>query len=308
MKIKIIFFGTPNFAADILKHLLDNGVPVVGVVTQPDRLKGRSLQLASPPVKALVLETTPHIPLFQPEKASQDPFIQQLAVLQADLFVVVAYGQILTQKLLDVPRLGCINVHASLLPKYRGAAPIHRCLMAGEQETGVVIQKMVKQLDAGDVIATSKVRIPPDMSFGELERSLNALAKPLLLSILRVYETGIPEALPQNHLHATYAPKIELTEGEVHWDKGARELHNLIRAFSPRPGAWCWVHIGKERKRLKILSSQCTSENGSPGQLLHNETVACAQGALQLITIQPEGKKAMRAADWLRNQRNISFI
>lgn len=305
MKIKIVFFGTPAFAAEILRYLLDHGVPVVGVVTQPDRPKGRSLQLTSSPVKSLALEK--HVPLFQPEKASQEPFLQELAELKADLFVVVAYGQILSQKLLDIPPLGCINVHASLLPKYRGAAPIHRCLMAGEKETGIAIQKMVKQLDAGDVIATSKVQIPPEMTFGELEQKLNDAAKPLLLSVIHEYEKRIPPAEPQNHSFATYASKIELNEGELHWKRSAEELHNLIRAFSPRPGAWCWIDVGGERKRLKILRSQCVSGKGNPGQLLQNEVVACGQGALKLIDVQPEGKKVMKAADWLRGQKNILF-
>jgi methionyl-tRNA formyltransferase len=299
LKNNIIFFGTPAFAAEILRYLLSHHVSVVGVVTQPDRPRGRTLQIAPSPVKEALLETSPKIPLFQPEKASEESFLHNLAALKADLFVVVAYGQILSQKLLDIPPLGCINVHASLLPKHRGAAPIQRCLMAGEKETGVAIQKMVRQLDAGDVIATTKIFIPSDMTFGDLETKLCEISNPLLLQVLQSYEKGIPPATPQNHDLATYASKIELEEGEIHWSKSAEEIHNRIRAFSPRPGAWCWQEPG--RKRVKILRSRIATGEGSPGALLtKNGVIACGHGAIELIEVQPEGKKPMSAGDWLR--------
>jgi methionyl-tRNA formyltransferase len=303
---RIVFFGTPEFAAEILHYLLEHGVSVAGVVTQPDRPKGRSLQLTPSPVKLLALES--HIPVLQPTKASEASSLEQLAAWQADLFVVVVYGQILSQKLLDIPRFGAINVHPSLLPQFRGAAPIQRSLMAGVSETGVSIQKIVRQLDAGDVLAVYKTAVPPDMIFGELERILLDAVKPLLLQVIRQFEKGVPPATPQNHELATYAHKFELEELEIDWKKPAQELHNLIRALSPRPGAWCWVFAGGERKRLKILRSQCLSETGAPGQLLPNETVTCGQGALRLLEVQPEGKKPMKASDWLRGQRNVSFI
>ncbi len=311
-QIKIVFFGTPFFASEILRFLLQHQMKVAAVVTQPDRPKGRSLQLSYSPVKTLVSELDPKIPVYQPEKASEEQFLKTLASLDADLYVVVAYGQILSQKLLDIPKLGCINVHASLLPKYRGAAPIHRCLMAGEKETGIAIQKMVRQLDAGDVIAVSKTAIGPEMNFGELERKLCDLAKPLLLSVLHSYETngkGIPHAVPQDHTLATYASKIELDEGLIDWRRPADDIHNLIRAFSPRPGAWCWIDSDGEKKRLKILSSACVDLSGNPGEILSLEgVVACGKGAIRLIAVQPEGKKAMNGADWLRGQkRQIKF-
>lgn len=304
MNLKIVFFGTPPFAADCLEYLLDHHIEIVAIVTQPDRPKGRSLQVTPSAVKSMILEKAPYIPIFQPEKASTPEFIEQMAAFKADLFVVVVYGQILAQKLLDIPPLGCINVHPSLLPKFRGAAPIQRAIMAGETETGVSIQKLVRQMDAGDVIDVTTFPIPPDMVFGELQAKLLDLAKPLLLHVIHKFEKGMPGAKPQNPDFVTFAPKIEIEEGEIHWDRSSQEIHNLIRAFSPRPGAWVWIHIQNEKKRLKILRSKIVEGQGSPGELLSQEPViACGQGALQLIEVQPEGKKAMKAADWMRGMQ-----
>ena len=176
---------------------------------------------------------------------------------------------------------------------------MQRCLMAGERETGIAIQKIVRQLDAGDVITSSKISIPPDMTCGELEAALCELTKPLLLQVLAAYDQGIPPASPQNHDQATYAPKIELEEGELDWTLPAETLHNKIRAFSPRPGAWCWQEKGK--KRIKILRSRLIDRQGHPGQLLAKEgIVACGTQALELVEVQPEGKPRMRGSDWLR--------
>ncbi len=305
--MKIVYFGTPHFAAEVLKDLLLHKIAISAVVTQPDRPKGRSLQLAPSPVKIVAEEAA--IPIFQPEKCSETSFLEQLIELKADLFVVVAFGQILPQKLLDIPPLGSINIHASLLPKYRGAAPIQRAIMGGETETGIAIQKMVRQLDAGDVVAVSKVPIPPDMTFGELEEKLIEAAKPLLRQVIREYTIRIPEAVPQNHAEATYASKIELAEGEVVWSRPAAELHNLIRAFSPKPGAWCWIYPpGGERKRLKILRSEVVDRQASPGEILSSDPIiGSARHSLKLLEVQPEGKKGMRGADWFRGQKNILF-
>lgn len=300
--LNIVFFGTPPFAAEILSFLLEQPIRIVAVVTQPDRPKGRSLQLTYSAVKALVLEKCPQIPLLQPEKASQETFLDTLRNLQADLYVVVAYGQILSQKLLDIPPLGCINVHASLLPKFRGAAPIQRALLTGEKETGVAIQKMVKQLDAGDVIQSAKIAIPLTLTYGELEKQLCQLSKPLLFSVLQAYEQGIPAATAQDPAQVTFAAKIEAEEGEIRWTKPALEIHHLVRAFSPRPGAWCWIWIGEEKKRLKILRSFPLPERkGDVGTFFAPEgIVSCGEGSLQLLEVQPEGKKAMPVADWVR--------
>ena len=306
--MNIIFFGTPHFAAAQLEFLLKEGIQPKAVVTQPDHPKGRSSKRTPSPVKQLLLETASTIPILQPEKAKDEDFLNALKELDADLYVVVAYGQILPQKLLNIPRFGCINVHASLLPKYRGAAPMQRALINGEKETGVAIQKMVLKMDAGDVIAISKTEIPQDMTCGELEERLIELSKPLLLKVIKDYEKRIPPATAQVHSGATYAPKIEMKDGLIDWGAKAEEIHNLIRALSPKSGAWCWIWCKNEKKRLKVFKSKISSKQGQPGDLLPGETVACSHGSIQLIEVQPEGKKKMAAVDWLRGQRNISFI
>ena len=295
---RIIFFGTPAFAAEVLLFLVENKVPIAAVVTQPDRPKGRSLVLTPSPVKLIAQNHLPEIPVFQPEKASDPQFLEHLKQLGADLYVVVAFGQILTQTLLDIPPLGCINVHASLLPKYRGAAPIHRCLLNGDTETGVSIQKMVRKLDAGDVIAESSIPISPDMNFGELEKALCELSKTLLLKVLDLYAKGIPPAVPQDPDQVSFAAKVEPEEGELNWSKSAQELHNLVRAFSPRPGAWCWVWLQGEKKRLKIFRTEVAQ---SPSK---DFTASCASGFLKILEVQPEGKPRMSASDWLRGLKS----
>jgi methionyl-tRNA formyltransferase len=302
--MRLIFFGTPWFAAEVLRYLVEQRIFFSAVVTQPDRPQGRNLELAPSAVKRLVQQLGMEAPVFQPEKASDPCFLQNLEQMQADLFVVVAYGQILSRRLLAIPRMGCINVHASLLPQYRGAAPIQRCLMNGDTKTGISIQKMVYQLDAGDVIAQDFCPVDLEMRFSDLERLLCELSKPLLLSVIRQYQAGeIPNARPQDEAQVTLAPKIAAEETLIQWDWDATRLHNLVRALSPRPGAWCWVDNGG-RKRLKILRANVSPLNGIPGDVLRFEKSLCViaahNGALQLTEVQPEGKKAMTAADWIR--------
>ncbi len=297
--MKLLFFGTPDFAAVLLSDLLSRHFEILTVVTQPDRPKGRSGLPTPSEVKELALQKG--LPVLQPEKSSDPNFLEELKKYPADLYVVIAFGQILPQKLLDLPPLGCINVHASLLPKYRGAAPMQRCLMDGVSKTGVSIQKMVKQLDAGDVIAETKIEVPLDMNLAKLKRSLIEASKPLLASVIHSFEKGIPPSHPQDPAKVTFAPKINPEECQIDWKKPALEIHNQVRALSPRPGAWCWVEIDGVKKRLKILS---TSPVSSQGNLLQFEPqkalIYCGSEAIALKEVQPEGKKAMAATDWLR--------
>ncbi|MCC6127733.1 MAG: methionyl-tRNA formyltransferase, partial [Chlamydiae bacterium] len=258
--MRIIFFGTPDFAAQQLSYLLEHRFDILAVVTQPDRPKGRSGALAPSEVKELALQKA--LPVLQPKKASDPNFLEELKKIQADLYVVVAFGQILPQKLLDLPRLGCINVHASLLPKYRGAAPMQRCLMHGVSETGVSIQKMVKQLDAGDVIAEKKIAVPLDMNLAKLKEALSEISEHLLASVILSCEKGIPPAHPPDPEKVTFAPKITTEERQIDWKGSALQIHNKVRALSPRPGAWCWTEQDGVKKRLKIISTRPIFETG----------------------------------------------
>lgn len=302
--MKIIFFGTSSFASKILVKLLQSTHQIVAIVTRPDRSKGRHLQYSFPPVKEVAQKLRPDIPLFQPEKASTPEFASQLQHFQADLFVVVAYGEIIKKNLLDIPKFGCINIHASLLPKFRGAAPIQRCLMAGEKETGITIIEMSPQMDAGDILAMESIPIPSQMNFGELESLLCELGGKLLFDVLEQFQQGTIVKIPQNHALATLAPKILPEEEWVDWNKPAEVLHHQIRALSPSPGASSTLLMDHVKKRLKIKKAEVVERSGAPGTILSfgNEgfIVACGEKALRLLEVQLEGKKTMDARDFIR--------
>jgi len=302
--MKVVFFGTPKFAADILEYLIDHDVDIVAVVTKPDRPKGRSGQPSSPPVKMVAQKKLSGIPIYQPDKVSIPEYYDLLASYDADLFVVVAYGEILKQPLLDIPKLDCINVHASLLPKFRGAAPIPRCLMAGEKKTGVTIMRMVKKMDAGNILATTEVPITEMMTAGELESLLCQVGAECLLQVIKDFEGGPLEGVPQDEVLATYAPKVEAEEGLLHWNASADSLHHLIRAFTPHPGAWCFVKVRHQKKRMKVQGSVVVSGQGQPGDILsygdEGFVVACGDEALRLTEVQLEGKRKVSAEEFCR--------
>lgn len=309
--MKIVFFGTPLFAAKVLSFLLEQQIAISAVITKPDKPKGRS---GTPQPTAVKQVAQAHnIPFYQPELVSDPSFAETLSSLHADLFVVVAYGEILKQHLLDMPRLGCINLHASLLPKYRGAAPIQRAIMEGEKVMGVSIMHMVKKMDAGDVIKTVETKVLPEEQFPEIEDRLCTIGSQALLQVIHAFEKGVPPQVPQDHTQATYAPKIELEECELLWSLPAQRLHNLVRAVTPQPGAWCWVKIRGEKKRLRILKTAVKNLSGSPGALLsygqQGLHIACGEQALSIIELQLEGKKRMSAIDFMRglSQNDITF-
>lgn len=303
--MKIVFFGTPHFAAKTLEFLVEKGMQVVGVVTRPDKPAGRSREPIPSPVKKVALEKLSHVPLFQPEKASDPQFYPPLQALRADLFVVVAYGEIIKQELLDMPPLGCINVHASLLPKYRGAAPIQWSLIQGEKETGVTIMHMVRKMDAGDMIQQVIVPITPEMNAEELHDLLQQVGQEALVEVINKLAKGAAPRVPQNEALVTYAPKIELEDCEIHWEWAAEKIHHLVRGVYPNPGAFAWVTVKGEKKRLKILKTRIVQGYSEvPGTFLQfNEEgiiVSCGQDAIRLIELQLEGKKAMMAAEFTR--------
>ena len=302
--MKIIFFGTSPFAAKILKFLLDHHKNIVAVVTRTDKPQGRSLKMGMPPVKELA-QQYPHIPILQPAKASTPEFAAQLQTYNADLFIVAAYGEILKQEILNIPKYGAINVHGSLLPKYRGAAPIQRCLMNGDPKTGITIIQMVLEMDAGDVLEKAEISITPEMTYGTLEEKLADISGPVLLKVLEKIQKGALHPTPQNSDEVTFSPKILPHETQIIFNLPASAVHNQIRALAPAPGAWCYVQVGSDQKRLKIKQSEiATGLQGYPGEnLVFNEKewiVGCATGALRLIEVQLEGKKSIPIQEFLR--------
>ncbi len=303
--MRVIFFGTSSFAAQVLSYLIDQNIDIVAIVTRIDKPKGRHLELGFTPVKDTAFKLCPDIPVLQPVKASTPEFAQVLQSYHADLFVVVAYGEIIKQNILDIPRKGCINIHASLLPKYRGAAPMQRCLMEGASETGISIIEMTLQMDAGDVLAMQSIPVPSDMTLGELEPKLCALGCDLSLRVIKEIDAGHVKKTPQDPTKVTLAPKITAPEEMIDWNKPAQTLHNLVRGLSPFPGAWCKVVLGNQEKRLKIKRSLVEpDQNGGPGKTLSYSkegwVVACGTGALRLLEVQLEGKKTLPVQEFIK--------
>ncbi|MCB1084697.1 MAG: methionyl-tRNA formyltransferase [Chlamydiia bacterium] len=258
--MNIIYFGTPQIAADVLKMLVDGGVNVLAVVTKPDKPRGRSGKLACSPVKEFALKFLPNIPLYQPEKASTPTFEGEMKKYGADLFVVFAYGEIMKQPLLDIPKEGAINLHASLLPKYRGAAPIQYALLDGAKETGVTVIEMVLKMDAGAILAQEKIPLHPEMNHAALEEALKDLGGETLLRVIKNYAYHKEHKVPQNPDEATYVQKITPQMAEIDWSQSANTIHNQVRAFSPLPGAWTTVEVQGVSKRLKIFYVLPTQE------------------------------------------------
>jgi len=299
--MRIVFFGTPQFAANVLDYLCNNGVEVSAVVSKPDKPKGRSKKLVATPVK--VVAEKRHLPLYQPEKVSSDEYVSILRQYNADLFVVVAYGEIIKQSLLDVPRLACINIHASLLPKYRGAAPIQRAIIDGEQETGITIMHMVKKMDAGDVIKTRKVSIGLNDTYGDIEKRLCEVGSELILEVIGDFDQGCDKRISQDENLVTFAPKIELEDCEINWKRSSEEIHNLVRGVNPHPGAWCFVVVKGEKKRLKIFRTEIVNDDAlSAGDFRIERktgvTIGCGEGALKVESLQLEGKRVMTGKEF----------
>ncbi len=307
--MKLIFFGTSAFAAYVLNDLLLSHHEIIAVVTKPDTPQGRSRKLTPPPVKQMLLDKESEIPLFQPEKASTAEFAETLRSFHPDLFVVVAYGEILKENILSVPKKASINIHTSLLPKYRGAAPIRRALMAGENESGVTIIEMALKMDAGKMLAQEKISIDDEMNFGELAQKMQVSACSLVKHVIKDYSKGTISGEEQNLELVSFAPKLKPEEFEIDWHQSAGTIHNLIRALSPKPGAWCFVNIQGSKKRMKILHSKIYSrKQGSPKSIeiidKSRLIVFCEFQALELLEIQLEGKKPLSAKNFLQGLNN----
>lgn len=298
--LRIVYFGTPEFAVPSLRHLLDSKHAVVALVSQPDRPRGRGHHLAPTATKALAL--TRHVPVLQPERLRDEGFLQSIADLNVDLGVVAAYGKLLPESLLQIPRLGMINVHASLLPRWRGAAPVHRAVIAGDDETGVTIMRVVKALDAGAMFEKITRRIGPDDTSVDVERDLAERGGELLVQVVDRLAEGTAKETAQDESLVTYASKITKAEGAVDWALPAERLHNLVRGLQP----WPLVSARLGDTRILIHRTEVTSAvtPDKPGTILRAEAdrfeVAAGDGrVLKLLVVQPEGKRAMTAREFL---------
>lgn len=292
--------GTPAFAVPSLNALVESGHQVVSVFTQPDRPVGRGGKLTAPPVKQAALALG--LEIHQPQSAKTAEVFACLQQENPDVIVVVGYGQIITQRMIDLPRFGCINVHSSLLPRLRGAAPINWAIVRGDTETGVAVMKIIKKLDAGDVLAIAKTPIGPDEYAPELTERLAKMGADLLIETLRDLEAGLITPEPQDEAVTTYAPIMTREDGLVNWTLPAQEVYNRVRGFAPWPGAYTFFR----GKRLHILRAQVVDGAAAPGSLVIDGNVlkiGCGEGLLQAIEVQMEGKRAMPAADFVNGYR-----
>lgn len=298
--LRTVFMGTPEFALPTLEGLLAAGVDLVGVYTQPDRPSGRGKQLTPPPVKQLA--GARGIPVFQPLKLRLPEVVEELRALAPDLIVVVAYGQILPKSVLDIPQYGCINVHASLLPRYRGAAPINQAIIDGETATGVTTMFMDVGLDTGDMLVTRTTPIGPDETAGELHDRLAALGREAMLETLARLCAGTLERRPQDDALSCYAPLLKKEQGRIDWRRPAHDLHNLVRGLDPWPGAYTLL----DGEPLKLARTRAADEAhaAEAGTILGADSlgvrVACGSGVLTVGELQLPGRKRLPAAEFLR--------
>jgi len=298
--IRTVFMGTPEFALGTLKGLIEAGCHMVGVYTQPDRPSGRGKKLTPPPVKQLAEKTG--IPVFQPLKLRQPEAVEQLRELAPDLIVVVAYGQILPKSVLDIPPYGCINVHASLLPAYRGAAPINKVIIDGGTETGVTTMYMDAGLDTGDMLVKRATPIGDRETAGELHDRLAELGREAMEETLRQLCAGNLQREVQDDSQSCYAPMLKKEDGVIDWSQPAVQIHNQVRGLDPWPGAYTWL----DGEVLKLADTVPTGESGSAGTVLKSSAdgvlVACGAGSLLIQQLQLPGKRRLPAADFLRGR------
>ena len=304
--MRVLFWGTPGFATAALRALLGEGFDVVGVVTQPDKAVGRSRSKVEPSAVKQVA-VAENIPVLQPDRPRGDAFLAEISALSADVNVVVAYGQILPRTAIDLPRLGTLNIHASLLPALRGAAPIQAAIRDGLGETGITIMQMVPQLDAGPIILQARTEILADETAGELTLRLSELGAGALIEALALLELGLAKPAPQDESKATYAPKLTRESAQVDWTRSAHEVGAHIRAYDPRPGAWGRIN-GAE---VKLYGGRIAPRGSArePGDVIAIDAegmlVACGGGAVRVAIVQPSGKRRLSPLDWA-NGRGVA--
>ena len=298
--MRVLFWGTPEFAAPSVRALIGEGFEVVGVVTQPDKPQGRSREIIASPVKQIAVEE--EIPVFQPKNARDGQLFEQLTELKPDVSVVVAYGHILPQKIIDLPRLGTLNIHASLLPALRGAAPIQAAIRQGLTETGVTVMRVVQALDAGPMILQAEASVLEDETYGELQVRLSELGALTLVEALALLSLGEAKETPQDEERATYVRKLNRESSRIDWNAPALEISRLIRASDPKPGAFTKTPKGD----VKMFGPKVMDGiKGKPGEVLKitgELVVACGLDGLRISEVQPAGKARMFANDWARGR------
>jgi methionyl-tRNA formyltransferase len=299
MPLRLIFMGTPDFAVPTLLELVAHGHEIAAVYTRAAKPAGRGMKLQPTPVEQEARRLG--IPVETPTTLKTPEAVEKFRAHHAEAAVVVAYGMILPQAILDTPKLGCFNLHASLLPRWRGAAPINRAIMAGDTETGVMVMKMAAGLDTGDVAMAERMAITDAMTAADLHDALAPLGADLMVRAMGALERGRLQLTRQSEDGVTYAAKIEKAEARIDWNKAARAVLKHIHGLSPFPGAWCEMASEGEQARVKILRCEMIDRSGAPGELLDDHlAIACQQGALRILELQRAGKAPMKAEDFLR--------
>lgn len=302
MALRIIFMGTPDFSVPSLLSLISAGHEIIACYSQPPRPAGRrGLELKKSPVHAKAEELG--IPVFTPENFKSEDEKKKFKALDADVAIVIAYGLLLPKAILDAPRLGCYNGHASLLPRWRGAAPLQRAIMAGDIETGVNIMKMDVGLDTGSVALSQMLSITKNMTVGELHDALSQVTADLMVKAASDLEEGRIVLKEQSKEGVLYASKIDKSESRIDWSKPAQEVHNHIRGLSPFPGAWCEMQLGGKLQRVKVINSEVASGTGVAGKIFDDLTICCGEGAVKLTRVQRAGKQAQSANEFLRGNK-----
>jgi methionyl-tRNA formyltransferase len=302
MSLRIVFMGTPDFAVPTLSEILGHGYEVCAVYTRAPAAAGRGMELRPSPVHRLAERFG--LPVLTPKSLRSEEAAETFRAHGADIAVVVAYGMILPKEILETPPLGCLNLHASLLPRWRGAAPIQRAIMAGDRETGVAVMRMEEGLDTGPVAMVERVAISPDMNAGELHDRLMSLGADLMVRALAALSRSALAFTPQAEEGVTYARKISNEEARIDWTQPAQAVHDQVRGLSPFPGAFYEADLGKGPERVKVLRATPSAGSGAPGILLDGMgTIACGEGALRLLQVQRAGRAPMAAEDFWRGVR-----
>ena len=302
MKLRTVFMGTPDFSSVIASALEENGFDVVAVVTQPDKEAGRGKKLRPSPVKEWAMQRD--IPVYQPEKVKDEEFVEVLRNIAPDLIMTAAFGQIVPKVILDMPEYGCVNVHASILPKYRGASPIQQSLFDGEKVTGITLQYMDVKIDDGDIILINTLNINDDDNCGTLFDRLAELGAKSIKDYAEMLKDGKPVGTPQDHSKATYCTKIGKEQGNINWCDNADKIVNTIRAMSPSPGAYSYLN----GKRIKIITAKARAceHNMNCGAIVFDKSslsIACANGFVDIVQLQPEGKSVQQVKDFLNGNK-----